>query len=49
MQNINVDDKYDFEELINILLKNEYTITVSAMINKDDGEVGMYSIDFDKL
>lgn len=54
MQNITVKDKYDFEELANILLKNGYTITVSGTKDEEDNieygvDISEWTIDFEKL
>ena len=38
MGSIRVDSKYDFEELVDILLRNKYETSVSASMYDDDGE-----------
>ena len=38
MGSIRVNSKYDFEELIDILLRNKYEISVTSSMYDDDGE-----------
>ena len=38
MLNIIIKDKYDFEEFVNVLLKNGYTVNATAEVNIEDDE-----------
>ena len=55
MNCIRVNNKYDFEELINILLKQGYTVTVTGRLEDEDGieipdaDVANYELSFEQL
>ena len=49
-QHIKIDDKYDLENLMDILLKNGYTVTVSGNgYREEDDKFDMYDVTFDKI
>jgi len=49
---LTIKDEYDFNTVINILLKNGYTITATAVLDIDNIDVGIvlqYEVNYEKL
>lgn len=49
MQTIIVDDRYDFNDLVDVLVKNKYRVEVKAKSFKEDGDVDLFEVNFDRL
>ena len=48
MQTIIVSDKYDFNDLLNILVKNKYKVEARAMSLNEDKDVELFEINFEQ-